>query len=119
MRIFAVLILCAAAGGCDDDSTSGGAGDMSAGGGGSGGATDLSLTGDLISCDRLFTGFTGMQTSTAFFACPCGCTVDSMELATVNPMWGASHASNSNFAPIAGVALGEDLHYSGPIEQLG
>jgi hypothetical protein len=117
MRILAVLMVCAALGGCDDDSTSGGARDMSAGGGGgdmSGGGG-----GDMITCNRTFNGFTGVQTSPAFFACPCGCTIDSMEAAIVNPMWGATHTANSSFAPIAGVGLGEDLHYAGSVEQLG
>src|SRR5262249_11365388 len=117
MRIFAVLLLCAALGGCDDDSTSGGKGDMSAGGGGSGGADDLAMpAGDLITCNRQFGGFNGVQTSPAFFDCPCGCTIDSMEAAVVNPMWGATHTANSSFAPIAGVGLGEDLHFAGSLE---
>jgi hypothetical protein len=119
MRFLAVLILCAGVGGCGDDSTSGGGRDMSAGGGGSGGADDLAVSGDLISCNRTFNGFPGVQTSPAFFACPCGCTIDSMDAAVVNPMWGASHTSNSGFAPMAGVGLGEDLHYAGSLEVLG
>lgn len=118
MRLFAILILCGALGGCDDDSTSGPA-DLSAGGGGQGGGVDLSVTGDLISCGRAFNGFNGVQTSTAFFACPCGCTIDSMEASVVNPMWGATHTPNSSFAPIAGVALGEQLRFAGSVEQLG
>jgi len=60
-----------------------------------------------------------VQTSLAVFACPCGCTVDGMEANVVNPMWGATKTSGSNFVPIAGVGLGEDLHYTGTVEQLG
>ncbi|MGZ3407100.1 MAG: hypothetical protein ACXVAN_11695 [Polyangia bacterium] len=104
--------------GCDDDTTTH-AGDLGAGG------DDLSLSGadfaggDLLCSNRSFNGFTGVQTSLAVFACPCGCTVDAMESSVVNPMWGATKTANSNFAPIAGVGLGEDLHYNGSVEQLG
>ena len=68
----------------------------------------------ILSCvNQLFNGFNGLQTSLATLACPCGCTVDSMESSVVNPMWGASHSPTSNFAPLAGIALGADLHFDG------
>jgi hypothetical protein len=116
MRVFFVLVLLA--GGCGDDTTSG-AGDLGASG------DDLSLAGadvgggDLPCANRAFGGFSGTPTSLAYFACPCGCTLDAMESSGVNPMWGATHTASSSFAPIAGVGLGEDLHYSGSVEQLG
>jgi hypothetical protein len=118
MRMLFVLVLLA--GGCGDDTTSG-SGDMGAGG------DDLSFAGadfsgaggDMLCTNRMFNGFNGVQNALVTFACPCGCTVDAMESTVVNPMWGATKTSGSNFAPIAGVGLGEDLHYSGTLEQLG
>ncbi len=112
MRALGILLLCAALGGCDDDSTSG-PGDLSVAGESDAGVPDLSVTGDLLVCNALFNGFNGVQTTPATFACPCGCIVDSMESSVVNPMWGASHSSKSSFAPIAGVALGEQLDWDG------
>jgi hypothetical protein len=117
MRMF--LLLALLAGGCGDDTTDVN-GDLSmSGDDASASNPDFVVAGDMPCANRLFPGFNGVQTSLAFFGCPCGCTVDAMESAVVNPMWGASHTANSNFAPIAGVGLGEDLHYSGSVEQLG
>jgi hypothetical protein len=119
MRVLCLVVLLAGTTlSCDDDTTSH-AGDLGAGG------DDQSLSGadfaggDLSCINRSFNGFVGVQTSLAVFDCPCGCTVDGMESSVVNPMWGATKTANSNFAPIAGVALGEDLHYAGSVEQLG
>ena len=113
------LLLALVAGGCGDDTTDVN-GDMSMGGDdASASHPDFVVAGDMPCANRLFNGFNGVQTSLSYFACPCGCTVDAMESSIVNPMWGASHTANSSFAPIAGVALGEDLHYSGTVEQLG
>jgi hypothetical protein len=109
-----LLLLALVAGGCGDDTTNG-TGDLGAFGDDlSADGRDLSaLTGDLICSNTSFNGFTGVQTSLAVFACPCGCTVDGMNSSVVNPMWGASHSPSSGFAPIAGVGLGENLHFDG------
>ena len=113
-----VALLAGTALGCDDDTTSH-AQDMSAGSGDLiFGGVDLA-GGDLLCSYRSFNGFVGAQTSLAVFDCACGCTVDGMESSAVNPIWGASHTPSSSFAPIAGVGLGEDLHYNGSLEQLG
>lgn len=112
MRLLLVLAL--VAGGCGDDTTNG-AGDLGAGGDDlSADGRDLSgLTGDLICSNTSFNGFSGIPTSLAVFACPCGCTVDGMNSSVVNPMWGASHSPSSSFAPMAGIGLGEHLHFDG------
>jgi hypothetical protein len=122
MRALCLAVLVALAGatlGCDDDTTSH-SGDLGAGGDdqGTGGGSDLAGR-DLLTCNRMFNGFNGVQTSLAVFECTCGCVVDGMESSVLNPMWGATKTANSNFAPLAGVALGEDLHYAGSVEQLG
>src|SRR5438876_8732668 len=105
MRVLLVAAFLLAA--CDDDSTDLKI-DMTAGGG-----DDLSSTvgadfasGDLPCTYRLFNGFIGAQTSLSYFACPCGCLIDSFESASVSPLWGASHSTNASFAPMAGVGLG-------------
>lgn len=117
MRLLLVLALLA--GGCGDDTTNA-SGDLGAGGDDlSASGIDLAGTGDMTCIFRSFNGFNGVQTQPAFFDCACGCTIDAMESSVVNPMWGATKTANSNFAPIAGVALGEDLHYAGNVEQLG
>ena len=117
MRVLLVLVLLA--GGCGDDTTTA-SGDMSAGGDDQSFAgADFAGAGDLPCTNRMFNGFNGVQTSLVVFACPCGCTVDAMESTVTNPMWGATKTAGSTFAPIAGVALGEDLHYSGTVAQLG
>jgi hypothetical protein len=117
MRVLFLLVVLA--GGCGDDTTTG-TGDMSAGGDDlSSAGADFAGAGDMPCVNRMFNGFNGVQTTLAVFACPCGCTVDGMESSVLNPMWGATKTSGSNFAPIAGVGLGEDLHYSGNLETLG
>jgi hypothetical protein len=117
MRVLFLLVLLA--GGCGDDTTIG-TGDMGAGGDDlAAGGADFAGAGDMPCVNRLFPGFNGVQTSLATFACPCGCTVDGMQANVVNPMWGATKTSGSSFVPIAGVGLGEDLRYSGSVEQLG
>src|SRR4051812_31529783 len=117
-RAFLVAVFLLAA--CDDDSTDLKM-DMSAGG------DDLSSTlgadfssGDLPCTYRLFNGFNGVQTSLQYFACPCGCLIDSFESASVSPLWGASHSTNASFAPMAGVGLGVMLtSTSNTLEQGG
>ena len=117
MRLLLVLALLA--GGCGDDTTNA-SGELGAGGDDlSVSAVDLAGTGDMTCVFRSFNGFNGLQTQLAYFDCACGCTIDAMESSVVNPMWGASKTPGSNFAPIAGVGLGEDLHYTGNVEQLG
>ncbi len=117
MRLLFVLALLA--GGCGDDTTDQ-PGDMMAS------ADDLSVarvdlagTGDMTCVYRSFPGFSGVQTQLTYFSCACGCTLDLMESSGVNPMWGATKTTGSNFAPIFGVALGEDLLYSGNVALLG
>lgn len=117
MRILLVLAL--VAGGCGDDTTTA-SGDMGAGGDDMFAAVgDLARSGDMVCTNLSFPGFSGVQTSLAVFACPCGCTVDSMESSAVNPMWGASSTSPSSFVPLAGVGLGEHLDFNGSLQQLG
>ena len=114
-----LLLLALVAGGCGDDTTTLG-GDLGAGGDDlSFAGLDLAGSGDMTCVFRSFNGFNGVQTQLAYFACPCGCSIDTMESGVVNPMWGATKTANSNFAPLAGVGLGEDLHYRGNVEQLG
>src|SRR6476620_10401707 len=109
MRALCLVVLLALAGttlGCDDDTTNH-SGDLGAGTddlGIGGGGTDLQGR-DLLTCNRMFNGFNGVQTSLATFECTCGCVVDGMESSVVNPMWGATKTANSNSAPISGVAL--------------
>lgn len=114
-----VLVLALLAGGCGDDTT-GAPGDMMAGGDDlSSSAFDLAGSGDMTCVYQAFGGFSGVQTSLAYFSCACGCTIDTMDSTSVNPMWGASKTSGSDFVPIVGVGLGENLQYNGSIAQLG
>ena len=114
-----LLVLALVAGGCGDDTTSVN-GDLGVGGDDLSAVGGSDLAGGDMSCvNQLFNGFNGVQTSLVYFMCPCGCTIDAMESSAVNPMWGATHTTNSSFVPIAGVGLGEDLHFSGSVEQLG
>ncbi len=116
-----LLVLALLAGGCGDDTTTGSEEDMGSGGDDLSATPgfDFSRTGDLICENMVFGGFSGVPTSLAVFACPCGCVVDGMEAAEVNPMWGASNTTGSSFVGISGVGLGEDLQYSGTAQQLG
>lgn len=117
MRAFLVLALVAS--GCGDDTTAG-SGDLGLGGDdASAAAADLSVAGDLPCANRAFGGFGGMPTGLQLFACPCGCTIDDMKGGVVSGLWGASQTANSSFAPMVGVALGENLQYRGSVEQLG
>ena len=108
-----VLLLALVASGCGDDTTSLDTMDLGAGGDDlAADGRDLSFVGDMV-CNGTFPGFSGVQTSLVVFACPCGCIVDSFEENFVNPNWGSSHSPSSSFAPIAGVGLGEALHFDG------
>src|SRR2546428_710824 len=103
-RSRALLIAAFLLAACDDDSA-GMKVDMSAGGGddlSSPAGADFS-SGDMPCAYRSFNGFFGAQTSLSYFACPCGCLIDSFESASVSPLWGASHSTNASFAPMAGV----------------